>query len=76
MKLIAKLLPIIEYHICTSFEASKAYYRGLFNLKGGTGQGIKLSGNMYRDKSCFIIKPLENKELDCIVTAPISCKVS
>ena len=28
IKLIAKILPIIEHHICTSFGASKEYYRG------------------------------------------------
>jgi len=31
IQLIAKVLPIIEHHICTSFGASSEFYRGINN---------------------------------------------
>ena len=39
------------------------------------GQGIKLSEDTYRDKSYFIIKELENKNLRVIINSPIRNRI-
>ena len=54
IKLFSKLIPMMEYHICTSFGASLEFYRGLNESQGRTGQGHILSINICRDSTYFI----------------------
>ena len=63
IQLIAKVLPIIEHHICTSFGASEEFYRGVNNKQVGMGQGHITSVNIYRDTSNLIIKPIEEMQI-------------
>ena len=71
-KLFAKLLPVMQHHICTSFGISKDYYGSERYKLGGTGQGNSVSGTICRDTSCLIFKHIENKSLGVIVKFPIS----
>ena len=71
-KLFAKLLPVMQHHICTSFGISKQYYGSESYKLGGTGQGNSVSGAICRDTSCLIFRYLENKKLGVVVTFPIS----
>ena len=59
IKLIAKIIPNFEYHICTSYRVSAKYYGGQKDKLGGTGQGNVLSGTFSRDVSYLIINEVE-----------------
>ena len=72
IQLIAKVLPIMEHYICTSFGASAEYYRGVKYKLAWTGQGNVISENVCRDTSNLIIKHIENMNLGIIIKGPIS----
>ena len=38
-KMFAKLSPIMNHHVCTSFGISKKTYGSKYETLGGTGQG-------------------------------------
>ena len=65
------MLPIFKYFICTACGISSEYYGGKLNPVGGTGQGIKLLGDLYRDKSCLIIKVPERHQLGVLINTQI-----
>ena len=71
IKLITKLLPVIEYHLCTSYGASSNYHGGCNNKQVGTGQGHVVSVNIYRDSTCIIFKDIEKEDLGIIIKALI-----
>ena len=50
------MLSIFKYYECTRYSISSKYYRGPNDPAGSTDQGVKLSEDLYRDKSCLIIK--------------------
>ena len=70
-KLFAKILPIMEHHICTSFGISKTFYGSKTYKLGGTGQGNSVSGAICRDTSCIIFKYLEDLNLGVKVVTPL-----
>ena len=72
VKLIAKVLPVLNHHVCTGFGISKQYYGDSKQKMGGTGQGNCFSGNNSRDISCFVIRQLEIEKLGAMIKAPIS----
>ena len=73
-KLFAKLLPVMEHHICTSFGISKGHYGSVMYKLGGTGQGNSVSGAICRDTSCLIFKHLEELNLGVNVLTPLHKK--
>jgi len=70
IKLIMKVIPIIKHHICTAFGISANYYGGSANPYTGTGQGNITSGNICRDKSCFVIKDVDKKGYGANIKSP------
>ena len=72
IKLFTKVLPVFKHYIYTSYSISTDYYRGQEDLVGGTGQRIKLPGNLCRDKSCLIINIPEQKQLGVIIESLLS----
>ena len=46
---MTKLLPIMEYHIYTSFGTSKTFYCSQTDKTADTGQGYVASSNICRD---------------------------
>ena len=70
--LFAKILPVMEHHICTSYGISKDSYSSRTYKLGGTGQGNSVSGSICRDTSCIIFKKLEDQNLGVKVYCPIS----
>ena len=69
IKLITKVLPRIEYFVCTKFGISEQRY-GLENDQYmGTGQGNVTLVNICRDKSYFIIKKVEKDGNRAIIVA-------
>ena len=50
-KLFAKIMPIMNHHICTSFRISKELYGGVTYKLGETGQGNFVSSTICRDTS-------------------------
>ena len=71
-KVFAKILPIMNYHICTDYGVSEKYYGGKLEKLGGTGQGNSVSGAICCDTSCLIFKYLEDKGLGAKIKQPIS----
>ena len=57
--LFAKILPVMEHDICTSYRISKDLYRSRIYKLGGTGQGNSILGSICRDTSYIIFKKLE-----------------
>ena len=49
------------------YEISSNYYRGKLDSVSRTGQGIKLSGDLCRDKSYLIIKVPERYRLGVLI---------
>ena len=62
----------MEYHICTSYRASKEFYGRVNEKQAGTGQKHILSVNIYRDTSCIVFKSIEKENLGIIIKAPIT----
>ena len=48
-KVFAKVLPIMNHHVCTSFGISKKTHGSKYETLGGTGQGNSVSGSICRD---------------------------
>lgn len=71
IKLIMKVILIIEHYVCTGYRMSKEKYGGIDDPIIGIGQGNITSGNTCRDKSCYIIKYIEKKKIGAIITVPI-----
>ena len=71
-KIFAKVLPIMNYYVCTDFRISKTAYRSTWEKLGGTGQGNSVSGVICWDTSCLIFKYLEQKNLGAMLVHPIS----
>ena len=67
----AKILPVMNHYICTSFGISKSYYGSSVYKLGGTGQGNSVSGAICRDTSCLIFKKLEDESLGVKIYSPI-----
>ena len=63
MKLFRKVMLLCYYYICIGYGISAIYYRGIIQQLARTRQGNKFSGNMYRNKSYFIIGEIEKKDL-------------
>ena len=61
IKLIAKLLPMMKYHICTAYRVSQEYYGGENDKIAGMGQGYIVSSNICCDSSYFSSKSIENE---------------
>jgi len=74
-KVFAKVLPIMQHHVCTDFGISKNFYGSKVEKLGGTGQGNSVSGAIYRDTSCLIFKYLEDKNLGAMLKDPISKEI-
>ena len=74
IKLIIKVIPIIQHHIYTIFRISTNYYRGPADPYTGTGQGNITSGDIYRDKSCFVIKDVDKKGYGANIKSPFQTK--
>ena len=72
MQLIVKVLPIMEYHICTSFGASSEFHRRINNKQAGIGQGHITSVNICRDISYLVIKLIEDQNIGIVMKSPIS----
>ena len=73
-KLFAKLLPVLEHHICTSFGISKEYYGSSIYKLGRTRQGNSVLEVICRDTSYIIFKKLENENLGVTVKLLLSNK--
>jgi len=67
IKLIMKVIPKIEHHICTAFRISDKYYSRPADPHARTGQGNIISGDICRDKSCYIINDVDKKQYRVIV---------
>ena len=74
VKLITKVLPVLQHYVYTGFGISKMYYRDVKNIMGRTDQGNCFLGDNSRDTSCFIIRRLEVEELGAMIRALISRK--
>ena len=55
MKLIAKILPVFQYYVCTIFRISDRFCSGKQNKLGATKEGSILSSNNYHNSSYLII---------------------
>ena len=71
-KLFARILPVMNHYICTSFGISENYYGSDIFKLGGTGQGNSASGAICRDTSCIIFKKIEKEGLGVIMRLPLS----
>jgi len=71
-KLFARVLPVMNHYICTSFGISENYYGSDIFKLGGTGQGNSVSGAICRDTSCIIFKKIEKEGLGVIARLPLS----
>ena len=69
IKIIIKVLPRCKYCIGTNNSVSKESYGVRNELLGGIGQGNGVSGNVYRDISCFTFKEIEKKILGVMLTS-------
>ena len=58
MKIIIKIIPIFHHFVYTGFGISKSSYSSSIDPIGGSGQGNMFVGNIYRDKSSFIINSI------------------
>ena len=65
--MIQKVLPIIQYHICTDFGISTKSYSNKYSALGGTGQENSVLEAICRDTSCLIFKYIEEKNLGAII---------
>ena len=65
------MLLIFKYFACTAYGISLSYYGGKTDPLGGTGQRIKLSGDLCQDKSCLIIKVPEKYQLRVLINTQI-----
>ena len=72
IKLLIKILLIIEHYIYTRFRASSKYYRGKKEKQVGIGLGHTALVNIYYNSSYVAIKDIENEKLDIIVKVLIS----
>ena len=71
IKLIAKVLPIRNHYIYTSYGISKQSYGGKEEEIARTGQGNIKSGNVCHDKLCFIIKEVSKLNCRALIQAPV-----
>ena len=71
MKLIAKVLLIMNHYIWTSCGISKQSYRGKGEEIARIGQGNIKSGNVCRDKSYFAMKEVLKINCRAIIQAPV-----
>ena len=74
MQLLTKVILQFEHHMYISFGVSKQSYRELQEILAGIGQGNVLSGNIYHNTSCLMIKIPEKKRLGIKIKLPISIK--
>ena len=71
-KLFARLLPVMNHFICTSFGISSDYYGSdTFKLEG-TEQGNSVSDVICRDTLCIIFKKMEEEKLGVITKMPLT----
>ena len=70
--LISRILLIFQRYICTSYRISKTYYGGIEEKQGGIGQGHVLLTNIIRDRSCIVIKEVQNNNESATITLPIT----
>ena len=62
----------MEYHICTSYRASKEFYSEVNEKQVEMGQEHVLLVNIYRDTSYIIFKSIEKENLEIIIKSPIT----
>ena len=72
IKLIANLLLVMKYHVCTVYSVSESYYSREQDQTAGTGQGNIISSSICCDSLCFLIKDIKEKELGIIIKDPIN----
>ena len=70
IKLIMKVIPCIEYHICTGYSNSNQIYGGEQNQIRETGEGNITSSYGYRDSSCFNLKEIEKARKGTVFKVP------
>ena len=63
IKLVTKILPIMEHYVSTTFNVSEAFCRGSRSMLAGTGQVNVVSVNVCRDSSCIMLKDIEKENL-------------
>ena len=74
-KVFAKILLIMNHHICTDFGISKEAYGSKVETLGGIRQGNSVLGAICRDTSCLIFKYLEQQNLGAMIQYPISKEI-
>ena len=62
IKLMTKILPIMEYYVRTSFGVSTEFYRGSRLTLARTGHGNMVSVNICRDSSCIMLKDVDKEK--------------
>jgi len=71
-KLFARILPVMNHYICTSFRISNSFY-GIDTFKlGSTGQGISVSGAICKDVLYIIFRKIEKEGLGVVIHLPLS----
>ena len=73
-KLFARILLVMNHHICTSFGISSNFYGSNTFKLGRTGQGNLVSGAICRDTSYIIFRQIENEKLGVVARIPLSCE--
>ena len=59
IKLVTKILPIMEHYVSTTFSVSEAFCRGSRSMLAGTGQRNVVAFNACRDSSRIMLKGTE-----------------
>jgi len=59
IKLIAKVMPVLNHYVCTGFGISKNSYGSIEQQILGTGQGNRFSGDASRDTPYYINREVE-----------------
>ena len=75
IKLLMKVLPVMNHFVCTSFGVSETSYSGLNEKQAGTGQGNGVSVNICRDLLCLVIKEIETDNKGVIIIALITKEI-
>ena len=71
IKLIAKVLPIINYYVYISFRISKQSYSSKEEEMASIEQGNIILGNICYEKLCFVIKRVLNLKYRALIQVPI-----
>ena len=66
IRMIQKVLPVIQHYMCTDFCISTKSYRNTYSTLGSTRQENLVLAAIYRDTPCLIFKHIEEKSLGAI----------